>query len=168
MNLYQIAAEHEQIFNEMYDEEGNENPQALTKLEGTLMAFEQKSISIASWIKNMEIEKAIISEAKKQIEEAKKNVAEREKAYENKIDRWKNYLKENMERCGINKISCPKFIISLMKKPPSVNPYDESKIPDDYWVIERRLDKAKLLEHMKNGVIVEGANLNMGMRIQIK
>ena len=101
MKLFEIAQEYQEIINELYDEDDNENPQAIARLEANTMALEKKSLSISSWIRNMEIEKETLCEAKRQIDQAKKNILARERALENKIDRWKGYILNNMEARGI-------------------------------------------------------------------
>lgn len=168
MKLFEIAQEYQEIINELYDEDDNENPQAIARLEANTMALEKKSLSISSWIRNMEIEKETLCEAKRQIDQAKKNILARERALENKIDRWKGYILNNMEARGIKEIKCPYFVIKLRKNNPSVDDYAQDQIPDEYWIIERKLNKLKMLSDMKVGVIIPGAELKQNMRLDIR
>lgn len=161
MNLYQISNDYAMILNELYDEDGNENPQALARLEENEVALQKKAVSLAAWIKNMEAEKDAISEARKQM-------SAREKALDAKIDRWQEYLKFNMESRGIFEIKCPQFELKLKKNNPSVDAYNEDEVPDEYWVVTKRLDKVKMLSEMKNGVVIPGANIARKMRLEIK
>lgn len=161
MRLYEIATEYEQIINDLYDEEGNENPQALAKLEGTEIALEKKAIAIGSWIKNMIAEKEAIADAKR-------NMYERERSLTTKIENWKQYIKENMERCGISEIKCPYFVLKIKKNPQSVDDYNFDEIPEEYKKIKVELDKAKLRMEMMNGVVVPGARLKQDTGLQIK
>jgi hypothetical protein len=168
MKLFEIATEYQHLINDLYDEDGNENPEAVIKLEENQLALEKKAIAIASWIKNMELEAASLKGIKKQIDEAKQNVLDREKRLTNIIDRWEGYIKDNMEMRGIKEIKCPYFILKLLNKAPSVEIYNEDEITDDYLVITKRPDKIKMLEHMKEGILIDGARLKKGMRLQIK
>jgi Gp157 protein len=161
MKLYEIAKEYEQIINELYDDEGNENPQALAKLEANEIAMEKKAIAIASWIKNMIAEKEAIAEAKR-------NMYERERSLSKRIDNWKQYIKENMERRGISEIKCPYFILKIKKNPQSVDDYNFDEIPNEYKKVSVELDKAKLRLEMMNGVIIPGARLKQDTGLQIK
>jgi len=168
MKLFEISQEYAQIINELYDDEGNENPQALARLEENQVSLEKKAIAIASWIKNMEIEKAALTAAKKEIDDNKKNIIEREKALESKIKRWNGSLQHEMETRGINEIKCPYFVLKLKKNPHSLDVPDEEIIDEDYRVYDWKLDRARMLSDMKNGVIIDGAAIQQKMRLEIK
>ena len=168
MKLFEISQEYSQILDELYDDEGNENPQALAKLEENQVNLEKKAIAIASWIKNMEIEKAQITEAKKQIDEAKKNMIEREKALESKITRWNGTLKNEMETRGINEIKCPYFVLKLKKNPPGLDIPDEEAVDEEYRVYDWKLDRSRMLSEIKQGVVIAGATMHQKMRLEIK
>lgn len=168
MQLFKIAQEYDHILHDMYDDEGNENPQALAKLEENTLNLQNKAIAISSWVRNMEAEKSGIQGIKKEIDEAKKNILARERALENKIDRWKGYIKDEMEKRDISEIKCPYFVIKIHQNPASVEEIKEEDIPNDYWIISRKLDKTKMLFEMKNGVIIPGAKLKKGTRLSIK
>jgi hypothetical protein len=163
MNLYEIDHEYREILRELYDDEGNVNEQALIKLENNQMTMEKKAIAIASFIKNMEAEREAI-------DTAKKAMAEREKRFKKRIDELEGYLLSNMERRGINHVSCPYFDIKLKKCPPSVEIVDESALPDEYkrTKIEVLPDKVKIKEEMKVGVLIPGAILKQGLRLEIR
>lgn len=163
MKLYEISQEYVEILDNLYDEEGNVNQQALVRLEENKNAMEKKAIAVASFIKNMEAEKDAI-------EIAKKAMAEREKRYKTRIEDLKGYLQINMEKRGISKITCPYFEIKLKKCPVSVDIYDESQIPEEYKRVktETAPDKIKIKEEMMVGVIIPGANLKQNMALEIR
>lgn len=163
MKLYEIAREYEQILEELYDEEGNVNKDALVKLESTEVAIEKKAIALASFIKNMDAERAAI-------ESAKKEMADRERRFKKRIEDLEGYLLSNMQRCGIDKISCAYFEIKLKKCPVSVDIEDESKLPPEYMRIktEELPDKIKMKEEMMAGVIIPGASLKQNLRVEIR
>jgi hypothetical protein len=170
VKLFEISQEYHAIIDDLYDDEGNENPQALARLEVNQVKLEEKAIAIASWLKNLEIERASINAAKREIDEAKKNMIERERAIENKISRWNGYLQSEMETRGIKEIKCPYFVLKLKKNPPSlcVNDADDESIAEEYRVYSWKLDRARMLNELKNGVIIDGARLEQRMRLEIK
>lgn len=163
MKLYEISKEYEEILEELYDEEGNVNQQALIKLEHNEVAMEKKAIAIASFIKNMEAEREAI-------DAAKKAMIEREKRFKKRIDELEGYLLFNMEKRGINKVSCPYFEIKLKKCPPSVKIESEDLIPPEYMRTKTEVspDKAKMLQEMKVGVIIPGVSLQHNLTLDIK
>lgn len=163
MNLYQIDTEYKIILDELYDEEGNVNNQALMKLEHNTQAMEKKAIAVASYIKNMDAEREAINSAKTEM-------AEREKRYKKRVDELSGYLLAGMERRGIQKITCPYFEIKIKKCPPSVHILDDSLLPEEYKRTKTEVlpDKVKMLQEMKVGVIIPGASLKNDLKLEIK
>lgn len=163
MNLYQIANEYQQIFS-MVDENGELDMTALQKLDEMEGALENKAIALASYIKNIEAERTAI-------EIAKKAMAEREKRLDRRVESLTDYLQSNMERCGINEITrSPYFTIKLKKCPVSVDVLDENAIPNDYKVRKEvvSIDKMKIKDELKEGVIIPGVQLKQNIRLEIK
>lgn len=134
----------------------------LESLSGDL---EAKATSVAMFIKNLEAN----AEA---IKQAEKLMAERRKAQEDKAGRIRKYLLENMVRTGLTKIDCPFFSLSVRKNPQAVEVLMADQIPDDYYDIPEPpapvLNKKKLAEDLKAGVVIEGARLTQGNSLQIK
>jgi predicted nuclease with TOPRIM domain len=163
MNLYQIANDYVEILEDLYDEEGEINEQALAKLESANHNMEKKCTAISSFIKNMEAEDNAIKEAQKAL-------AQRKKRLVNNIDNLKGYLQVNMEKCQIQKITTPYFVIKLKKCPVSVGIFDEQSIPDEYIrvKISKEPDKIKMLADMKEGVVIPGAGLQQRISVDIK
>lgn len=134
-------------------------------LEGLSGDLEIKATNVAMFVRNLEASAEAIKNAEKQM-------ADRRKAIEAKADKIREYLKENMLRTGISKIDCPYFQLSIRKNPPSVEVIDQALIPDKYFDIPEppapTLNKNRLKDDLKNGVIVEGAKLTSGQSLQIK
>jgi hypothetical protein len=166
MNLYQISNEYQTILGGLYDADTGEiNEQAMAKLDDTGLALEKKIVAVASYIKNLEAEQNAINEARTAM-------AKREASLKGRVSYMERYLQSNMENCGIEKIDCPYFTIKLKKNPPKVNCLDETLVSDNYkkTVVTTTvsLDKRKMLEDMKNGVIIEGAALQQDKHLEIK
>lgn len=162
MSLFDIASQYTHLLEQVFEEE-NINETALVQLNEIKESVEQKSIAVASYIKNIDAER-------KAIEEAKAEMDRREKSLQKRVDYLTNYLKDNMERCAITEIKCPYFQIKLKKCPVSVDVYDEDVLTEDYkkTKIVVNVDKAKLREEMMAGVVVEGARLKQNTRIEIR
>jgi uncharacterized protein (DUF169 family) len=77
-----------------------------------------------------------------------------------------------MERCGINEISCPYFVIKLKKNPVSVDVFNKLQIPEQYiktkQTIEHSVDKVKIKEDILAGVEIPGATLKQNVRLEIR
>lgn len=137
----------------------------LDTLEGLSGELEVKATNVAMFVKNLEASADAIKQAEKQM-------ADRRKAIEAKAERIRNYLLENMVKTGISKIECPHFVLSVRKNPPSVDAFSIDQIPDDYFDIPEppppTLNKKRLAEDLKAGVVIDGARLTQGNSLQIK
>ncbi len=97
------------------------------------------------------------------------------KAHRQKVaDGLRAYLKDNMERAGIEKIECPLFKLSIKKNPPSVEVIDQLSLPPEYWRTPEPKppvaapDKAAIKAALQDGKDVPGARLNQGTRLVVK
>ena len=164
MNLYQLSSEYQLLLDQSFDvETGEINETALSCLDKVADDIKNKGVAIASYIQNIEAEEKAIEDAIKRMEVRKNQLLKKTKSL---ID----YLQSNMERCGINEISCPYFIIKLKKCPLSVDVINEDQIPDEYRKIKSvvSLDKIKIKEELQAGVVIPGASLKQNVRIEIK
>lgn len=164
MKLYEIANEYEQIIKGAIDEEtGEVDEAALRKLDEIQESAQEKGVAVASCIKNLMAEQEAVKAARVAMES-------REKRLEKEMERLKDYLKENMERCGIKEISCPYFVVKVKKNPASVDVKDESLLPEEY--IKRKtvsaIDKIKIKEEIMLGVHVPGAELVQKTSVTIR
>lgn len=165
MNLYQISNDYQKIFDDV-DENGEISEDVYKKMELVAAAIEEKSIAVASYIKNLEAEKTAIYNAKKQMQE-------RENRLNSRIESLTKYLKENMEKCLISEITCsPYFSIKIKKNPPSVVINNENLITGEYKnikiVTQESIDKIKIKEAIESGKNVPGASLTRNNRLEIK
>lgn len=71
-------------------------------------------------------------------------------------------LKEQIIREYLEDGVCPSGIIHIKKLPRGVIVTDESKIPDQFFKIERKLDKKALNEAVKGGETIDGVTLDNG------
>jgi Siphovirus Gp157 len=86
----------------------------------------------------------------------------------------RDYLKSNMERCGIERLDCPLFSISIRKNPPAVEVIDQLSLPAAYWRTPEPEppapipDKALIKAALQRGEDVIGARMSQGTRLEIK
>lgn len=127
--------------------------------------LKEKFENCCKYIKNVESDIAGLKE-----EEAR--LKAKRKALENSIERFKGLMHETMNAAGEKKLPCGTFTVSLQKNPESVvmdEPHIEN-IPEEYLKFkEPEIDRAKIKEHLKAGVDLEGiAHLEQteGLRIR--
>jgi len=86
----------------------------------------------------------------------------------------KDYLLTNMERSGIQKITCPLFSLSIRHNPPAVEVLDAAALPLSYWRTPEPKppvaapDKAAIKAALQAGTEVPGARLVQGLKLVIK
>lgn len=163
-SLYVIANEYQAMIERLENSELDAQTIADT-IEGASGELEAKATNVAMYIRNLEA-------TAEQIKLAEKAMADRRKAIESKADSIKQYLFDNMKRCGVSKIESPYFALTIKKNPPSVRVLEDSNIPQTYFVQPDtpppQLDKRKLLEDLKAGIVIDGAELQQNERLEIK
>ena len=136
------------------------------KIEAELtMLLQQKSQNIIGYTKNIDLTINAMKE-----EEAR--IASNRKVLENREERFKQYIKECMERNGITKIETALGTLSIAKSPASVEIINEEAIPSEFKqeVVTVKIDKTKIKNNFKEtGEIPEGVNIittNTNLRIK--
>ena len=85
----------------------------------------------------------------------------------------RQYLKENMERAGIEKIECPMFKLSIKNNPPSVEISEPQNLPAEFWRTPEPKppipapDKTKIKDAIQKGATVPGAHLTQSTRLVV-
>ena len=161
LSLYQITGMIPTIM-----EQEEITPELKEQLEKELTELlKQKSQNIIGYTKNIEL----TIEAMKTEE---KRISEQRKVLENKLDNFKQYVKECMEQNGIKKIETVLGTISIAKNPISVEIENEEKVPDEFKTIitTTKIDKTKIKDNFKEtGEIPDGVKINTeNTRLQIK
>ena len=164
MNLYKISAEHQQILDNCYDENGEISTDALERLAELEHNLEVRGKSIAHYVKNLEADIIAVTAVKKEI-------AERETRLKKRVEDLKSYLLTNMEKFGITQISCAAFDIKVKKNPVSVNDdVDIEQLPEEYirTKITKSADKIKIKQDLQAGKSVPTARLVQNNRLTIE
>jgi len=164
MNLYELTGERLALQNKLesmnFDEETINDT-----LEANSTELEAKIEGYGWIIRNMES----FTDAMK-AEEVR--MAERRKAHEKSVTNIKAWLLQNMQLCGITKIECPAFAITVKNNPPSVVIDDEALIPESYKKLPEPpplvANKTMIGTALKSGLDVPGCHLEQKQRVEIK
>ena len=151
LSLYNISNGFVQL---MANDEISEEEKELIKKE-LIELLQEKSENIIGFTKNLELS----IEAMKTEE---KRIAENRKGLESKLENFKQYVKECMEKMDNTKIETTLGTLSVAKNPISVEILDEDKIPNKYktQVITTKVDKKAIADDFKaTGELIEGANI---------
>lgn len=161
LSLYEITNAFPALMEseEITEAEKNEIQAELT------MLLQQKSQNIIGYTKNIEL---TINAMK----EEEDRIASNRKALENKLTRFKQYVKECMENNGITKIETGLGTLSIVKSPASVEIVNEDEVPNEFKqeTITVKIDKTKIKNNFKEtGEIPDGVNIittNTSLRIK--
>lgn len=162
--LYELSQDYRQALDTLTDPENDLPAEVIADtLEGLQGTLEDKAVNVAKFFKNLEA----TAEA---IKQAEQRMSHRRKAIESRVAALKDYLKLNMEACGITKIESPWFNLAIQKNPAAVEITDENTIPDAFVEIltTRKIDKAGIKQAIEAGTDVPGAVLTRGTRLAIR
>ncbi len=161
--LYQLAEQYLQAFNELSNLDLPEEAINDT-LEGIQGEVTEKAQNVAAYILNLNLELESIKTVEAKMKDKRQALSKR-------IEWLKQYLKSNMERCGITEIKANdgSFTAKLSKGRPSVIIEDDSKFPDDspYVKWERSVSKTAIKESLDKGELVDGARLEQSSTLRI-
>lgn len=154
LTLYNITNK----FAELMDiaENGELTEEEYNKLgEELALELQNKSSNIIGYVRNSEL----LIEAMKAEE---KRISDMRKAGEIKIEKFKQYVKDNMERLGLDKIPTELGTLSIAKNPMSVEIEDETAVPEEFKTIVQtvKVDKTAIKNHFKEtGEVVAGVQI---------
>lgn len=106
------------------------------------------------------------------IKEEENRLADRRKANEKKLAHIKDWLLSNMVACGISKIECPVFSVTVRSNPGSVIIDNDKLIPDEYMTVPELPvpvpNKKLIAAAIKDGLDVPGCHAEKSQRVEIK
>ena len=124
--------------------------------------FDRKALNVAAICKNLEAEILAMLDYERAMRV-------RRKKSENNLERLKEYLKSNMQRCDITKITGNELTVSLRKSPPKVIIDDIDALDESFIArFEAHPDKKKIKETLEKGDLVTGAHLENNKSLIIK
>jgi len=160
--LYELTSQLKCLERYIDDASEEESEQILQKLNEITIDVKSKGLNIAIIAKEME---ANIDKFKK----AECEIKRRRIATEKKLERLKNYLKQNMEACNITKICNEYIAIKLRHNPVHVKIFDERILPMKFLKENIMYSPNKVLIRavMEKGEEVPGAILAKDTRLEI-
>ena len=154
LTLYNITNKFVDLMNKA--EEGELTEKEYNEIgEEIALELQKKSASIIGYIRNTEL----LIEAMKSEE---KRISDTRKKGEAKLDKFKQYVKENMEKLGLDKIPTELGSLSIAKNPMSVEVEDETAVPEEFKTIVQtvKVDKTAIKNHFKEtGEVVAGVQI---------
>lgn len=148
LSLYNITGAFPMIM-----EQEEMTPGLKEELERELtVLLQEKSQNIIGYVRNMELTVDAMKTEEKRISEQRKGL-------ENKIEKFKNYVKECMERNGFSKIDTGLGSLAIAKNPMSVEIENEDEIPSEFKqeIVTTKIDKTAIKKHFKEtGEIIPG------------
>lgn len=160
MNLFELTENYVKFFTML--EEVDEITEELEEMANNLnIAIEEKSDNYVKMIKNLDAD----VEAFKNIE---KQFNKKRKTAENKIAWLKKNLQASMEQTGRKKVKTKLFTVSIQKNTPALDITSEENIGDEYYKIERTLNKRDLLNDIKKGLIIDGVGIKQTESLRIR
>ncbi|MDU7804117.1 MAG: siphovirus Gp157 family protein [Serratia marcescens] len=160
MNLFELTENYVKFFTML--EEADEITEELEEMANNLnIAIEEKSDNYVKMIKNLDAD----VEAYKNQE---KIFNKKRKTAENKIAWLKKNLQASMELQGRKRVETELFTISIQKNTPSLDITSEDNIGDEYYKIERTLNKRDLLNDIKEGLIIDGVGIKQTESLRIR
>jgi predicted nuclease with TOPRIM domain len=158
MKLYELTTNYLSLM-EMAEEMDTDT------LKDTLESIEEeindKAENIAKLIKNLNADVDALKTEEKRL-------ADRRKSLENKVTHLKEYLQNQLEVAGLDKVKRPTITVSIQNNPPSLKVLDEKLLSDYMIPQDPKLDKKAILTALKEGMEVSGAELQQTRGVRIR
>lgn len=149
-SLYNLTKEYRELLSK--EELTDEDILAISSRQGEI---EDKVIQCAYVIRELEADVAHCESAIKIAQGKKKRLA-------NNLERLEEYVLDAMQNNNLTMVDKePLFDVKIKTNPASVDDYEPVDIPKEYWVHTTKvsLDRNKVKDDIKNGVVIPGARL---------
>lgn len=154
LSLYNITNKFVELMDKA--QEGELTEEEYNQLgEEVIKELQNKSANIIGYIRNSES----LLEAMKAEE---KRLSDMRKQGEAKLEKFNQYVKENMEKLGLVEIPTELGSLKITKNPMSVEIENEDEIPSEFKqeVVTTKIDKTAIKNHFKEtGEIVAGTRI---------
>jgi hypothetical protein len=156
MQLYKLTEEYAQAMVAM-EEDGVDDQTIADTLEGLQGAIEDKAKAVAAYLQNIKAESVAMKEAEARI-------AARRKAIDNKVSRMQDYLRDEMTKANLSKLTTPEFSVTVGKPGKTVDIIDVELIDDEYLTTKVTImaDKKAIKKALDAGQEVKGAQFIEG------
>lgn len=104
----------------------------------------------------------------KNLKEEEERMYKRRKTLTNRAEYMKSYLQYQLERTGKERIAGDRFTVTIQNNPQSVRVSNEKALTT--YLVEQpsKLDKKSLLDDLKSGMEIDGAELQQTRSIRIR
>lgn len=154
LTLYNITNKFAELMDRA--ENGELTEEEYNKLgEELALELQSKGSNIIGYERNMELTINAMKEEEKRISDMRKSL-------ENKAEKFKQYVKENMEKLGITKLDTELGTLSIAKNPMSVEIENEMAIPAEFKMLVQtiKVDKTAIKNHFKEtGEVIAGVQI---------
>ena len=162
MKLYELTGEYIQLMQMLEDASVEDETEIMAAMEAVSGDIEDKADAYARIMKNLIADiDALDSEEKR--------LKSRRNTLETRVDRLKMAIQDAMTLTGKRKLKTSIGNWGIQKNPPSVKVNNQDVIPAEYWTTPApTLNRKAILEDMKQGVIVDGCEIQQteGLRFR--
>lgn len=161
MTLYEISEQMKTLDKFIEDENLDREAfkEALEQIEGSL---EEKVEGYIKYMKNLQGEAEIFKAEEKRMNEKRK-------ALENHAERLKTAIDDTLKGLDIKDMKTPLFSLKYQKNREAVNVIDTNLIPVNYVVsTDIKVDKAAILQDVKNGISIPGIEISQSESLRIR
>lgn len=161
MSLYKLTEDWQKVYSMLSDEEVSDQA-VFDTLESIKYDIEEKAENYGKMMVMLQGEaKAARVEAERLLGYARR--------LEGRETTLKTSLQNTMETMGVRNLDAGTYRFWVQNNPPSVHVLNESVIPKEYFIPqEPKLDKKAVLDALKAGETVEGAELGVGKSLRMK
>ncbi|AMD23120.1 hypothetical protein GU74_11495 [Listeria monocytogenes] len=96
-----------------------------------------------------------------------KRMSSRKSTLKNNVESMKRYLKEELEKVGLDKVKGQHLTIRIQNNPQGVLVEDESKLGAYLVEQPKKLDRKAILADLKDGKEIDGAEIQQGRSLRI-
>lgn len=161
MKLYELTQNYLNL-QELLDNPDIPQEMIISALNEVNENIEDKMENTAKLIKSMEGD---ISGLKTEED----RLSKKRKVLENRVKSLKTYIEDNMRTVNKKTIKGKFFNLNIQKNKPSVDIFNESLIPKEYWIEQVPIiDKKLLLSSLQAGEEIMGASIKQTESLRIR
>jgi len=162
LKLYEIVAETRRALDLVVETDGELTDEQAAQLDSLDQACEAKVESTACYVHELEAE----AEA---VKTERDRLAARAKTLESRADWLRGYLLSCMLAQGRAKVQGRLVTVAIRVSPPALHVLAEDAIPRNYFIQPPPvLDRKQVLDALKAGAIVPGAEITRGEYVRIR
>lgn len=159
-SLYELSGAYLNLLGLADDEEKKE--QFRDTLDSLKDSIEQKCENLAVVIKTIEAET-------KALEYESKRLESRIQSRKNRVEGLKIYLQENLQKANLKKLSTRYYSLWIQDNPGSLEIQNEASIPATFKISQPdKIDKKSLMQHIKEGNVIEGVTIKQSSGLRIR